>query len=159
MEICEVILAFSYLCLKKRARIFVPTLNDATGNLDVGRCIRVTPRILNLKKWMEENGRFRSPTVKPPSIQWRGGGLGHRIGLETTVNEKSMTPGWKQTRSNQEFSPYTDWATSTNRTVLMSSSTASFRNIYIHVGNSITISTIDKVSLNKKEVKKLEINK
>jgi len=31
----------------------------------------------------------------------------------------------------------------------MSSSTASFRNIYNHVGNSITISSIDKMSLNK----------
>jgi len=31
----------------------------------------------------------------------------------------------------------------------MSNSTASFRNIYIHVGNSITISSVDKVSLNK----------
>jgi len=31
----------------------------------------------------------------------------------------------------------------------MLSSNASFRNIYNHVGNSITISSIDKVSLNK----------
>lgn len=31
----------------------------------------------------------------------------------------------------------------------MSSSTALFRNIYNHVSNSITISSIDKVSLNK----------
>jgi len=35
----------------------------------------------------------------------------------------------------------------------MSSSAASFRNIYNHVGNSITISSIDKVSLNKKRGK------
>jgi hypothetical protein len=39
----------------------------------------------------------------------------------------------------------------------MSSSTVSFHNIYNHVGNSITISSVNKVSLNKTRGKETRV--
>lgn len=137
---------------KKSYRKFVPTLNDATGNVDVGRCIGVTPRILNLKSGRGKAVSFATRPINPQypmarrrllSQNWFGDYGEWKI--YDTCQETNPIYRF----SNQESSPYTDWAISTNHTVLMSSSTASFRNIYNHVGNSITISSADKMSLNK----------
>lgn len=78
-------------------------------------------------------------------------------------NENSMTPARKQTRfigyPSKNLVPILTELPRLIGQFLMSSSTASFGIIYNYFGNSITIRSIDKVSLNKRRVQKLETNK
>jgi hypothetical protein len=113
---------FSYIPAKKRsACTVVPTFNDVTGYVDVRRCISVTPRILNLR-----TGWGKAVSLAPRQFNLQYPTASRRFGPLNwfgNYGEWKLYDPCQETNSIyrlciRESSPYTDWATSTNRTVL-----------------------------------------